>query len=206
MKTAGIIYNTIQQTLRKNKQGTLRPSEIEMAINIGISNFFEKQLRLFRISGFVPTPIEPLVTTTELQLTNGVGVVDSDFAKEVAFYVPGYNAKPGTLLNVSEFIDRKSSEVLKPSQEQPIASVSAGEINVYPSNIKEITFIYISTPIQVSISTTVSGRMLLYDDAGTTDTNIRPEYSTNIVKEALMFLGIQEQNPGAVELGSTVNQ
>jgi hypothetical protein len=206
MKTAGIIYNTIQQTLRKNRQGTLRVSEVQMAINIGISNFFEKQLRLFRVSGFIPAPLEPLVTTETISLSSGSASVPSDFAKEVTFYVREINGTPAEFLNISEFIDRQTSQILNPTRENPIGTIAAGNISVYPSDIDEIEFTYIKRPIEVDIATTVSGRMLEYDDSNTTDTDIRPEYAPNIIKEALMFLGIQEQNPGAVELGSTVNQ
>lgn len=206
MKTAGIIYNTIQQTLRKNRQGVLRASEVEMAINIGISNFFEKQLRLFRVSGFVPSPLEPLITTSTLTLTDGQVDVPEDFAKEVTFWVTTVNGAPAEFMNISEFIDRQTSVILPPTEEDPIGTVAGGVISVRPQNIDEIEFTYIARPIEVDIATTVNGRVLIYDDVNTTDTNIRPEYAPDITKEALMFLGVQEQNPGAVELGSTANQ
>lgn len=210
MKTAGIIYKTIQQTLRKNRQGTLRVSEVETAINIGIYNFFEKQLRLFRISGFIPAPLEPLVTETtltfDIEVDKGKLPLPEMFAKEVAFYIRGNNATPGRFLNVSDFIDHQSSQILRPNDENPIATVAGGSFSVYPTDIPEVQFIYIKRPIQVDIATLQSSRSLEYNEAATIDTDIRAEYAPDIIKEALMFLGIQEQNPGAVELGSTVNQ
>lgn len=210
MKTAGIIYNTIQQTLRKNRQGSLRVSEVQMAINIGISNFFEKQLRLFRISGFVPSPLEPLLRETTLYFSPldppGTFVVPADFAKEVTFWVQNLNSSPAEFLNMAEFIDRQTSVILPPREEDPIGTVANGVISVSPQNIQEIRFFYISRPIEAVIATDPDGRMRVYNDANTTDTNIRPEYASEIIKEALLFLGVQEQNDGAIQIASTVNQ
>lgn len=206
MKTAGIIYETIQATLRKSRKGTLRVSEVELAINVGIINFFEKQLQLFRIAGYVPSPLEPLLKTTTVNLTDGSSTLPADFAKEVTFWVTTVNGAPAEFMNMAEFIDRQTSVILPATEEDPIGTIAGGSILVRPQNLEQIKFTYISRPISVVIGTTTNGRVLIYSDSTTTDTNIRPEYAPDIVKEALMFLSVSEQDQNAAQLATTTNE
>lgn len=209
MKTAGIIYTAIHNTLRKTRSGALRHSEVELAINVGIKNFFEKQLKLFRASGFIPAPLEPLIKVANNSLIGGEAALPYNFAKEVTFYVKNVNATPAEFLNMSEFIDRQTSVILPPTEENPIGNISGGVLYVRPVSLTSIVFVYIAKPVDVVVGITVNGRNWEYDttnnESSTTDTEFRVEYAPDIIKEALAFLSVSEQDEGAASLSTTVN-
>lgn len=211
MKTAGILYTSLETILRKGRKGMLRVPEIQLAINVGISKFFENQLRMFRVSGYVPTPLTPLLTVTPIAITNGEGALPDDFAKEVSFYYPNaMNTKPAEFMNMAEFTDRQTSSILPATLYDPIGTIAGGAgggtIYIRPIDLDFVTLTYIKRPTNVEIGTTISsGRFLIYDDDTTVDTELKPEYVNDILKEALLFLSVPEQDEMAAQYGSTNN-
>lgn len=205
MKRVGFILETIEMTLRKERRGMLKKSQIQTAIRVAINNYFDKQLTAYRATGVVPTPLQPLVKSATLSLNLGVGTLPTDFSKEVTFYIPNVNSNPAEFMNRPEFEERKNSVLLPPTEVDPIATVENNKIYVRPPNSPDIIFTYIKRPTEISIATTVSGdgRELLYDDGNSIDTDFYIEFCPDIIKEALQFLSVPQQDSAAAQLAST---
>jgi hypothetical protein len=206
MKTVGSILETIEMTLRKDKRGSLKKSQIQTAIRVGINNFFDKQLQIYRMSGgMVPTPLRQFVKSATITITNSVGTAPTDMAIEQTFYVANTNSNPAEFLARDVFEERKNSVILPPTELDPIGTLELGNILVRPQNLTEIIFTYIKRPAEISIGTqpSIDGRELEYVDNTTVDTEFSIEYAPDIIKEALMFLGVPQQDGNAVSLAET---
>jgi hypothetical protein len=205
MKRVGFILETIEMTLRKERRGMLKKSQIQTGIRVAINNYFDKQLTIYRATGKVPTPLHSLLKTSTLSLNLGVGTLPTDFSKELSFYIPNVNSNPAEFMNRAEFEERKNSVILPPTEIDPIAVIEDNKIYVRPPNSPEIIFTYIKRPTEILIATTVSddGRNLDYDDANSVETDFHIEYCPDIIKEALQFLSVPQQDSGANQLGAT---
>jgi len=208
MKTIGYITETIEMTLRKERRGILKKSQIQTAVRVAINNFFNKQLAQYRATGFIPTPLQPFVYTTTLSLTNGTASLPANFSKEVTFYIPSVNSNPAVFMNRAEFQERNNSVLMPPSELDPVGIIEGNSIYVRPINTTSIQLTYIKKPSDVVIATTVSGdgRSLNYDDTNSVDTEFRVEYSTDLIKEALQFLSVPHQDPNAAQLAQTTTE
>lgn len=207
MKTVGIIYENIEMVLRKEKRGSLKLSQIQTAIRIGIINYFNRQLQLFRMSGEITTPLRPLITSESVEIINSVGALPAGFTKEVSFYVPASNSNPAGIYKRDKFEEEKNSVIMPPTETDPIGTLQGGTIVVRPQSIEEIILTFIKRPQDIVIGYSVSDdqRSLSYNDASTTDTEFSPEYASDLIKEALMYLGVPTQDEGAISLAQTVN-
>jgi hypothetical protein len=202
MKTIGFILETIEMTLRKERRGMLKKSQIQTAVRVAINNYFDKQLTMYRVTGIIPTPLQPLIKTT--QLTSPFAV-PADFSKEVTFHIANVNSNPAQFVNRSEFEERKNSVLMPPTEVDPIGTIEDNQILVRPQNTGEIMLTYISQPTEIVIATTPSAdeRSLDYDDTNSVDTEFYREYSPDIIKEALQFLSVPQQDSNAAQLSAT---
>lgn len=208
MKTIGYIVDTIEMTLRKERRGILKKSQIQTAVRVGVNNLFNKLLVQYRITGLVPTPLQPFISTVTLSLTSGATPVPENFSKEITFYIPSVNSNPAVFMNRAEFQERNNSILMPPSELDPVGIIESNYIHVRPINTTSITFTYIKKPTDVVIGTTASldGRSASYDDASSVDTEFYVEYSPDIIKEALQFLSVPHQDPNAAQLAQTTNE
>jgi hypothetical protein len=202
MKTIGFILETIEMTLRKERRGMLKKSQIQTAVRVAINNYFDKQLTMYRVTGVIPTPLQPLIKTTQLTYPFAV---PTDFSKEVTFHIANVNSNPAQFVNRSEFEERKNSVLMPPTEVDPIGTVEDNQIIVRPQNTGEIMLTYISQPTEIVIATTPSAdeRSLDYDDTNSVDTEFYREYSPDIIKEALQFLSVPQQDSNAAQLSAT---
>jgi hypothetical protein len=207
LMTIKFIFDTIEMVLRKERKGSLKKSQIQTAVRVGINNFFDKQLRIFRMTGVIPTPLRPLTKTSALSIASSQGNLPTDFAKEVTFYVANVNSNPAEFLSRPEFEERKNSVLMPPTEVDPIGTVEGTKILVRPQNLVSINFVYIKKPTEIVFGTTVSGdnRDLIFSSGASTDTDFSIEYAPEIIKEALQFLGVPQQDEAAQILGEKTN-
>lgn len=205
MKRIGFILEAIEMTLRKERRGMLKKSQIQTAVRVAINNFFDKQLTIYRATGILPSPLQPFVKTSTLSLTSGNATLPSDFVKELTFYIANVNSNPAEFLDRAEFDERKNSVLLPPTDVDPVATIGGGYISVRPPTAISIIFTYIKKPTEVVIATTVSndGRNLNYDDNASVDTEFGIESVPDIIKESLQFLSVPQQDEAAASLGVT---
>lgn len=205
MKTVGIITASIESVLRKEKRGSLKKSEIQKAIIAGINNFFGKQLMMYRATGALPDALRPFVKSANVTIASNVGNLPDDFSTGITFYISNGNSNPAEFMMRDEFEERKNSVILPATELDPIGTFELKTIIVRPSNLTTISLSYIKRPQDITIGTVLSGdsRELSYDEATTTDTEFAPEYAPDLVKEALMFLGVPQQDDGALALAET---
>lgn len=208
MKTVGFILETIEMTLRKERRGMLKKSQIQTAIRVAINNFFDKQIKIMEASKpkLIPVPLQPFIVSSLLPVSaTGVATLPADCAKDITFFIPNVNSNPAEMLDRSEMEERKNSVIMPPTELDPIGTIEGLSILVRPVNSSEIMFTYIKRPTEIAIATTLSGdsRSLIYDDNGSTDTEFKAEYAPDLIKEALQFLSVPQQDQGAAGLSAT---
>lgn len=205
MKKIGFILEAIEMTLRKERRGMLKKSQIQTAVRVAINNYFDKQLSLYRASGILPSPLHTLVKTSTISLTLGNSALPADFCKEITFYIANVNSNPAEFLDKAQFEERKNSVLIPPTDIDPIGTIGGGYIYVRPSTVQQIILTYIKVPTEIVIATTssVDGRNLDYNDSSSVDTDFGIESVPDLIKESLQFLSIPQQDEGAASLGVT---
>jgi hypothetical protein len=201
--TIETIFATIKEVLRKNRKGSLKDSQIQTAVRVGINNYFDNQLRLYRATGSVPSTLRPLLRTVPVQIINGVGLLPLNFAKEVTFYVYNVNSMHADFLGRQEFEERKNSVLMPPTEIDPVGYIEDGNVLVRPINLSSIQFSYIKKPVEIVYNTTPTedNRDTVFNIIGSIDTEFAIESVPDIVKEALQFIGVPQQDEGAIQLG-----
>lgn len=206
--TIDLIYQGIRLTLNKERKGFVKTSQITTAVKLGINNYFVKNVNEYLATGIIPEPIRPMVKTYPVTITNGLGSLPSGFEKEVSFTIPGINNYAGDFLSHDEFMDRRNSSIVAPTEDDPIAEIIGNTLRVEPSNITTLELIYIGKPIEIVYAETLDGdsRGTTFDAAGSTDTDFTISNVADIMKEALIYLGVKQQDQPATQIGTTTNK
>lgn len=206
--TIDLIYQGIRLTLNKERKGFVKTSQITTAVKLGINNYFVKNINEYLATGIIPEPIRPMVKTYPVTITNGLGSLPSGFEKEVSFTIPGINNYAGDFLSHDEFMDRRNSSIVAPTEDDPIAEIIGNTLRVEPSNITTLELIYIGKPIEIVYAETLDGdsRGTTFDAAGSTDTDFTISNVADIMKEALIYLGVKQQDQPATQIGTTTNK
>lgn len=206
--TIDLIFQAIRMILNKERKGFVKTSQIVYAMKLGIQNYFVKNLDEYRASGIIPDAIRPMVKIATVTLTNGSGSVPTGFEKEVSFTVPGINNFAGDFLPNDEFRDRRNSVIVGPTQDDPIAEIIGNTVRVEPSDTASIELIYIGKPIDIVYAETIDGdgRGSTFNSGGSTDTDFTISNVPDLVKEALVYLGVKQQDQPAAQLGTTTNK
>jgi hypothetical protein len=206
--TIDLIYQGIRLTLNKERKGFVKTSQITTAVKLGINNYFVKNVNEYLATGIIPEPIRPMVKTYPVTITNGLGSLPSGFEKEVSFTIPGINNYAGDFLSHDEFMDRRNSSIVAPTEDDPIAEIIGNTLRVEPSNATTLELIYIGKPIEIVYAETLDGdsRGTTFDAAGSTDTDFTISNVADIMKEALIYLGVKQQDQPATQIGTTTNK
>jgi hypothetical protein len=195
------IFDTITLILNKNRKGFVKTSQKNIAVRAAMFGFFLQEVEIYRKTGVINASVKPMVKTTNIILTSGLGNLPSNFSQEISFETSC--GKEGTLLTPEEYMDRKNSSILAPDQENPIAKIENKKIYIQPDEFIAIDLVHFREPAEFVYATTLAGdgRSETFNPAGSTDIEFGYEESEEIIKRALVYLGVAFQNNEAFQLG-----
>ena len=125
--------------------------------------------------------------TESIALTNGVGSLPDYFVKDrgVFYLEEGGDSYEGIILDSDEFLDRKNSDILTPSTEEPIARITGGTIEVAPNTVSSIKLIFYKYPTDKTPIATVYGDTI--EVAPSSLASIKVRYYKHPVIERAIF-------------------
>ena len=199
------IFDTITLILNKNRRGFIKTSQKTTAIRAAMYDFYNSEVEQYRKLGFVPASVKKFTKTAEIILTSGAGNLPTDFSQEITFETSC--GKQGVFLTQEEYMDRVHSSILDPILEEPIAKVENGKLYVLPDEFTKINIVYFRLPIDFVYATTIAGdgRSETFNSGGSTDIEFGYDYSFEIIRRALLYLGVAFQNPEALQLATAGN-
>lgn len=200
------IFDTITLILNKNRRGFVKTSQKITAVTAAMYDFYTSQVELYRKTGFIPSAVKKFVKPATLILTTGSANLPTDFSQEVTFETSC--GSQGVFLTPEEFRDRVNSSILDPDQQNPIAKIENDKIVVLPDEFTDVSLIYFRLPNPFVYATTVSGdsRSEVFDESSSTDMEFSLEDSGEIIRRALLYLGVAFQNQEALQLAVNDNQ
>lgn len=194
------IFDTIALILNKNRRGFVKTSQKITAVKQAMYDFFTSEVNVYRNTGVIRASVKPFVKTVDIILVDGNGNLPSDFAQEIVF--ESSCGSEGTFLTQEEFKDREKSTILAPDQQNPIGKIENSKIFVQPDEFTGVSLVYIREPVDFVYATTtaVDGRSISFDVGASTDIEFGIEDSGEIIRIALLYLGVAFQNKEAMEL------
>jgi hypothetical protein len=194
------IVQTINLILNKNRRGFVKTSQIVTAVRAAMYDFYNSEVEAYKKAGVVLASVKRFVRPSEIFLVNGIGNLPTDFVQEVTFETSC--GSEGVFLTPEEYQDRIHSVILDPDQTNPIAKIENNKIVIQPDEFLKITLIYFREPNAFVYATTISqdGRSLEFDSASSVDIEFGYSYSLEIIRRALVYLGIAFQNNEALQL------
>jgi hypothetical protein len=200
------VFGIITLILNKYRRGYVRPAQILSAVTQAQLDLFRQNLTIYKQVGFIPTPIKKFVRVIEIPLDDkGTGALPGEFSQEVVFDTD--DGARGVILSPEGFQDRINSSILAPDQDNPIAKIIDSKIFIQPDEFTSIHLTYFRVPVDPVYNTAVSpdGRSQEFVEAGSVDLEFGAEYSNEITRIALMYLGVAFQNDGALQLALASN-
>ena len=200
------IFDVVTLILNKERRGFVKTSQKITAVRQAMFDYFDSEVEFYRKANIIPASVKHLIKTSEIILTSGTGNLPTDFAQEVVFVTDCVNE--GVFLSQEEFTDRVKSTILTPDVENPIAKIENGKVIVEPDELTKIQFTYFRLPIDFVYATTVSGdgRSETFNAGGSTDIEFNYEDSQEIIRKALLYLGVAFQNNEALQLAVSNKQ
>jgi hypothetical protein len=200
------IFNVVTLILNKERRGFVKTSQKITAVRQAMYDYFDSQVELYRKANIIPSTIKHLLKTSQIIITSGTGNLPSDYSQEVVFVTDC--GSEGVFLTQEEFTDRVKSTILTPDIENPIAKIENGKVIVEPDEITSIQFTYFRLPIDFVYATTVSGdgRSETFNAGASTDIEFNYEDSGEIIRRALLYLGVAFQNNEALQLAVSNQQ
>lgn len=213
----GQVVDVIKLATNKERKGFIKDSQIVTALRIGSWNYFQKQLEKYRAGEEVPSTLRPFKKSALSSLAISTYADSSaafafvpDLIKEISFIFPASSGSTapntGQFLSQSEWDDRRSSSLFPPTLNDPIAKMEQTGIYVLPNVGVQIVISYIRRPVDFVYATTVDadGHGTTYNAAASTDMEFSQECYPDIIKEALIVLGIKNQDQQVIQFGASV--
>jgi hypothetical protein len=199
------VFDTITLILNKNRRGFVKTSQKVTAVTAAMYDYFAFEVEQYRKTGFTPAAVKKFVKPATLTLTNGMANLPTDFVQEVTFETSC--GSQGVFLTPEEFKDRVHSSILDPDQQNPIAKIENDKIVVAPDEFTDVSLIYFRIPNEFVYAVTVSGdgRSETFDEGSSTDMEFSLEDSGDIIRRALLYLGVAFQNQEALQLAVNDN-
>lgn len=218
----GQVFDVLKLVTNKERKGYVKDSQIITALRIGAWTYFERQLLKYRVGGVlqgtysaaqvgfeIPSTLRPFKKTASVVIAAGVGALPSDFIKEVSFTFPSGTApNGGEFLTITEFNDRLASILLAPTVNDPIGKIEGSTVIVAPVGSTPINLNYIRRPIDFVYATTTDadGHGTTYNAATSTDMEFSQECYPDIIKEAMIILGVKTQDQPLMQLGGSAKE
>ena len=200
------IYNMVSMVLNKDRRGFVKRTQKTLAIKQAMYDHFNAEVEIYRKTGIIPASVRKFVKTANIVLTNGSGPMPADFSQDLTGETSC--GRELTILKQEEWMDRMHSEILAPDQENPIAKIEDDKIFVQPDEFTGIKLTYFRLPDEFVYAVTVAGdgRSESFSSAGSTDIEFGIDHSKEIIRRALVILGVSFQNREAFELALNDNQ
>lgn len=199
------IIDIVTLILNKNRRGFVKTSQKVSAVRAAMYDFYNAELEVYRKTKVIPESIKKFTKPLPITLTSGVANLPGDFVQEITFEANCENQ--GVFVTIEEFQDRIFSSILNPDQENPIAKIQNGTIVAAPEELLSLTLIYFRIPTDFVYGTTLAGdsRSETFDVTTSTDIEFGYAYSFEIIRRALLYLGIAFQNEEALKLAISGN-
>ena len=111
------------------------------------------------------------------------------------------------IIREDELPARRNSQLLAPSATRPIGIERAsGSFKLYPEQVHAGTLRFFRRPAAPVFSYTQSGREIVYDVNTSTQLEWTEPYVNKVVLKALMFMGVNLDNPMLQQLGLALPQ
>lgn len=200
------IYDIVSMVLNKDRRGFVKKAQKLLAIKQAMYDYFNAEVEIYRKHGVIPASVKRFVKPAVLPLVNGSAALPADFSQDVTGETSC--GRELTILRPEEWMDRMHSEILAPDQENPIAKMEDDKIFVQPDEFTEINLTYFRLPNEFVFATTVAGdgRSEVFTSVGSTDIEFGIDCSKEIIRRALVVLGVSFQNREAFELALNDNQ
>jgi hypothetical protein len=209
----GQVFDVLKLATNKERKGFIKDSQIITALKIGAWNYFQKELQKYRAGEEIPSPLRPFKKTASVTMAAGSGItpasgtLPSDFIKEISFAIPAAaTPNDGEFLTESSFNDRLTSLLLLQTTSEPIAKIEGNTLFVSPVTLATpVNLQYVSRPIDFVYATTVDSdnKGTTYAAGSSTDLPFSQECYPDIIKEALIWLGIKAQDQAVMAISQT---
>lgn len=155
---------------------------------------------------------------------DGIMVLPSDYMHTISLFSNNVRGRssgryPIKVLNENELADRLTSEILEPSITHPNAvlggtggivnGVDIGErykIQLFPEEGQPVTLWYLRRPAKPVFSYTLSGRTVVFDEAGSTDLEWNDVATERIINRSLEMIGNYLTEPRGQQYHSLKNE
>lgn len=200
------IFDTITLILNKNRRGFVKTSQKVTAVTAAMYDFYNSEVEVYRKSRVIPASVKRFVKTTQLFLTNGASSLPAEFTQEITFETNC--GSQGTFLTQEEYRDRVNSSILDPDQQNPIAKIENNTIIVLPDEFTTVNLVHFRIPLPFVYATTLSGdsRSETFNAGASTDIEFGYEDTGEIIRRALLYLGVAFQNNEALQIAINDNQ
>jgi disulfide oxidoreductase YuzD len=199
-------HDFIRSIIKKNKGGFISPTDVDIAINRGVSDWMNAALYKYQRTGkfdydhlLVKKKIFTVGSSTSIQ-----SIAQDDYVQGLTILIKdGTNSpKEGTIYDWDRFFEIKNSAILAPNTIYPAAtvfvqeesSVNVPKIEFAPvpaaGTTYEYTLVYMRRPKKGVYAYTTSGGNFTYNPTGSVDIDIDERYFSDITTRALMYLGI----------------
>ena len=195
-------HDFIRSIIKKNKAGFVRPGDIDIAINRGVSDWMSAVIYKYKTTGkfdydhlFVKRKAYTVSSSTG---TQAIGI--TDYVEALTVYMKGTDqvTREGTVYSWDEFLEVQNSAILTPDQNFPASTIFVSEAGVQSiqflpvpvSGSYEYTLVYMRKPVKAVYAYTTSGGNITYNPTGSVDIDIDDRYFSDIATRALMYLGI----------------
>lgn len=199
------IYDMVTMLLNTSRRGFIKRSSRIIAIKQAMHNYFNEQVEIYRKTGVITAPVRKFVITAEVPLEEGAGPLPDNFVQDVTGETN--DGMELTIVKQEEWADRLNSTILAPDQENPVAKIEDGKIFIEPHEFEHIKLTYFRKPNDFIYAVTVAGdgRSESFNEGASTDIEFDIEYSSEIIRRALMYLGVPQQNPELISLALNGN-
>lgn len=202
------VRTTVDAIFKKNQiGGYLRTDDFNRLAEKVQYIWFDNKRRKFEETFIVSGDLSPLLTSSTLNLTLSGGNMQvsspTDFWQEVSATTKSYFKRRGvqevrdvafTWVTDAEYDTLIGGDAFRPDNDHPIIKESGGTITVFPSNIQDITLLYIKKPTTPEWVGTVTNNREVYSSGSSTQFEV-PEYAfTDIVSLMLRELGVSTRD------------
>ena len=216
------IHNRFLQLIDKEKNGYISPEEIDRLLDIAQMEELNELYGNPRKDGVpmhlgrsqsINDQLSPFVKSYALSSGNTVGgsvTMPDDYLFSVTLYYHepkpgGYNKRFATPITEEELSYRLTSQVIPPTQANPVYVQRQGRLSVFDGSSPSATFagelVYIKRPDIPKFAYTQQGRTICYDEYYSTQMEWRDSSINNILYRAISIGGFTLADANTVQYG-----
>lgn len=185
------MYYTIRQLASEGQGGWMPPNEVERALNLGSTDKFNEERRMFEKTGHISDNFRMFKKVQVLNLTSGVDDLPANYGYRTNAAVTS-TMKKVDIVPDSEWIARINDPIDPPTESRPIMSIGEeGKVQVRPTTIPQVSLYYLRRPVDMVIDFTEDGNGdITINQGASTDCDWPVECHNDILLRALSYLGV----------------